>query len=116
MSVRDTGEGIDPQTLPHLFERFRRGPAGGFGLGLSIVREIAELQGATIDVESQSKDPVTAGSSTGPLGSEMPEQVAVRQLVARFPQHLAFEPAVDAQVEQRLADLHQIPKRTASFD
>jgi signal transduction histidine kinase len=53
ITVSDTGAGIDPQTMPHLFERFRRGPSGGFGLGLAIVREIADLHGATIGVVSQ---------------------------------------------------------------
>jgi signal transduction histidine kinase len=49
--VRDTGVGIAPDLLPHIFERFRQadwraaGTQGGLGLGLAIVREILELHG-----------------------------------------------------------------------
>ncbi|NPA30835.1 MAG: HAMP domain-containing histidine kinase [Chloroflexi bacterium] len=58
--VRDTGPGIPPEDLPHVFERFyraarsrtRRG-GGGFGLGLSIVRWIVEAHGGHIRVASQ---------------------------------------------------------------
>jgi len=57
--VRDTGSGIDPQHLPHVFERFRRtddhraaGDHRGAGLGLSICRTIAELHGGSIGIES----------------------------------------------------------------
>jgi signal transduction histidine kinase len=56
--VRDDGRGIDPATLRHLFHRFRRGSKasgdnpGGLGLGLSIVKEILELQGGSIGVTS----------------------------------------------------------------
>ena len=51
ISVTDTGEGIDPQFLPHIFEPFRQAESpqtrvhGGLGLGLSIVRYIAEAHG-----------------------------------------------------------------------
>lgn len=57
IEVRDTGVGIHPQDMPHLFERFYRGEhtAGipGTGLGLSIVKEIVDLHGGRIHVESQ---------------------------------------------------------------
>ena len=57
LAVADTGEGIAPQALPHIFERFYRGdPARGsgtgFGLGLSIAQAIAQAHGARIAVES----------------------------------------------------------------
>jgi heavy metal sensor kinase len=57
IAVRNTGEGIKTEDLPHIFERFYRGdPArtrqNGAGLGLAIARSIAEAQGAEIDVES----------------------------------------------------------------
>ncbi len=56
--LRDTGQGISPEFLPHAFERFTQADssatrkAGGLGLGLAIVRHIAELHGGTVDVES----------------------------------------------------------------
>ena len=59
ISVIDTGPGIDPEDLPHLFERFYRGQAArqtgasGTGLGLAICQEIAELHNGRITIESQ---------------------------------------------------------------
>ncbi|HYF95398.1 MAG TPA: sensor histidine kinase [Symbiobacteriaceae bacterium] len=57
--VADTGEGIAPDDLPHVFDRFYRGEksrsraGGGSGLGLAIARGIVEAHGGTISVESQ---------------------------------------------------------------
>jgi signal transduction histidine kinase len=50
--VEDEGSGIDPEDLPHLFERFYRGKgsAGGFGLGLSICRDLVEGMGGRISL------------------------------------------------------------------
>jgi two-component system OmpR family sensor kinase/two-component system sensor histidine kinase BaeS len=59
VSVSDTGEGIAPADLPHVFERFWRGDksrvreTGGSGLGLAIARRLIELQRGQIGVESQ---------------------------------------------------------------
>jgi signal transduction histidine kinase len=59
VAVEDTGHGIEPEHLPHLFERFyrtdwaRAKDAGGTGLGLPIVKEIAESHGGTVSVTSQ---------------------------------------------------------------
>jgi heavy metal sensor kinase len=56
LSVEDTGEGIHPDALPHIFERFfRADPArgsSGFGLGLSIAQAIAQAHGTAIEVAS----------------------------------------------------------------
>lgn len=54
ITVRDSGPGIDPDFLPHVFEPFRQGEssatrvAGGLGLGLAIVRHIVEAHGGTV--------------------------------------------------------------------
>lgn len=55
LTVRDTGAGIAPHHLPHIFERFYRAELdrGGAGLGLAIAREIAEAQGGRITVQSR---------------------------------------------------------------
>jgi signal transduction histidine kinase len=56
ISVRDTGPGIPPDVLPHIFERFYRSQVSrsgtSTGLGLSIAKELIEAQDGTITVES----------------------------------------------------------------
>jgi signal transduction histidine kinase len=65
ISVFDTGQGISPEHLPHIFERFyridkaRSRRKGGAGLGLSLVRSIVESHGGRVDVESE----LAAGTS-----------------------------------------------------
>jgi two-component system OmpR family sensor kinase/two-component system sensor histidine kinase BaeS len=52
--VRDTGTGIEPALLPHVFDRFAKGPASrGSGLGLAIARGLVEAHGGSISVESR---------------------------------------------------------------
>jgi len=58
LTVSDTGAGIRPDFLPHVFERFRQADAAsnrrhqGLGLGLAIVRQLVELHGGIVTVES----------------------------------------------------------------
>jgi signal transduction histidine kinase len=59
--VMDTGEGISPDVLPHIFERYRQGDSSvnqresGLGLGLTIAGHLVELHGGRIDAESPGK-------------------------------------------------------------
>ena len=56
--VRDNGQGVAPDFIPYVFDRFRQGDAsasrrhGGLGIGLSLVRQIVELHGGKVGVES----------------------------------------------------------------
>ncbi len=62
LTVQDTGMGIDPEDIPHLYERFYRGKGAaqsdipGTGLGLAIVKEIVDLHGGTVEVSSTPDD------------------------------------------------------------
>ncbi len=59
ITVTDTGEGIDPDFLPYIFDRFRQAEGtssrqyGGLGLGLAIVRHLVELHGGSIGAASE---------------------------------------------------------------
>jgi two-component system sensor histidine kinase BaeS len=54
VTVSDTGEGIPPELLPHVFERFVKGPnSPGSGLGLAIAHDIAAAHGGTLEIESE---------------------------------------------------------------
>jgi CheY-like chemotaxis protein/anti-sigma regulatory factor (Ser/Thr protein kinase) len=58
ISVSDNGRGIEPDFLPHVFERFRQADAsttrqyGGLGIGLALVRQLVELHGGQVRGES----------------------------------------------------------------
>ncbi|MBI1734465.1 MAG: response regulator [Candidatus Rokubacteria bacterium] len=62
IAVSDSGQGIAPAMLPYVFDRFRQGDSsstrahGGLGLGLALVRHLAELHGGTVTAHSEGVD------------------------------------------------------------
>ncbi|MEO8433866.1 MAG: MASE1 domain-containing protein [Pyrinomonadaceae bacterium] len=87
IAVHDTGMGIRPEFLPHVFERFRQADStatrahGGLGLGLAIVRHLVELHGGTVAAESGGPDHGSTFTVSLPLTA------------IRTPQTGEFEPA-----------------------
>jgi signal transduction histidine kinase/CheY-like chemotaxis protein len=101
--VADTGEGIDPKFLPHVFTRFRQADStatrrhGGLGLGLSIVTNLVRLQGGEVDAESRGLGHGATFTVRLPLAKE-PARIAagvpVRRIEASSPSLLAGVRAV----------------------
>jgi signal transduction histidine kinase/ActR/RegA family two-component response regulator len=88
LTVADTGVGIAPAFLPHVFDRFRQGDASGanahrgLGLGLAIVRHLAEAHGGRAEAFSAGRDAGATFTVTLPVGSvaasgDQPEAAAV---------------------------------------
>jgi signal transduction histidine kinase/ActR/RegA family two-component response regulator len=81
--VRDTGIGIDPETLPRLFSKFTQADVvsaqqyGGTGLGLAIVKQLAELMGGRVGVTSSTEQGSTFWVEL-PLQPTAPANVTVR--------------------------------------
>lgn len=77
--VSDTGQGIDPEFLPHIFDRFRQADSssrrqqGGLGLGLSIVKHIVELHGGAIYAYSRGQGQGSDFMITLPLAVQKAE-------------------------------------------
>jgi signal transduction histidine kinase len=78
VSIRDSGSGIDPDELPHVFERFRQGtdaaPGQGLGLGLTIAHVLVELHGGTIQIASPGVGQGTTCTIELPLTSQVTAQ------------------------------------------
>ena len=75
IDVRDNGVGIRPEFLPYLFERFRqdeRGPRGGLGLGLAIVRHLVEQHGGTVTAASEGEGKGSTFQITLPVDFRKP--------------------------------------------
>ena len=92
LSVSDTGRGIDPELLPHVFERFKQvdptGPRGhaGLGLGLAIARHIVELHGGRVRAESAGVGQGAKLTVVVPIAVEAPADAATaRQLELMAP-------------------------------
>ena len=91
IEVRDTGQGIAPDFLPHVFERFRQADSsttrahGGLGIGLAITRQLVELHGGTVHATSEGEGrgacfvvrlPLTAGEAGERTASADPAALA----------------------------------------
>ena len=88
--VKDDGIGIEPEFLPHIFDRFRQADASakrsfaGLGLGLTIVRKIVELHGGNITADSNGTDQGTEFTVTLP-GAVSRLEAASKRAVAAEP-------------------------------
>jgi signal transduction histidine kinase len=84
LAVEDTGEGIGPEFLPYVFERFSQADTsstrrhGGLGLGLAIVRDLVNAHGGTIAAESAGRGRGSRFVVTLPLGPRKSEPYAVQ--------------------------------------
>ncbi|HTK38217.1 MAG TPA: ATP-binding protein [Pyrinomonadaceae bacterium] len=72
VAIADTGAGITPEFLPHVFERFRQDRStikrgGGLGLGLAVVRNLAEMHGGTVKAFSEGQGKGSTFTVTLPL-------------------------------------------------
>jgi hypothetical protein len=101
IAVTDTGMGIRPEFLPHVFETFRQADSsssrkhGGLGLGLAIVKQLVELHGGRVSAESEGEGhgttvtvrlplmPLSVDPAAPPREGERPLPEAVRGLGAR---------------------------------
>ncbi len=109
VEVRDTGQGMTPEELTHIFDRFYQADStltrkhGGAGIGLALAKELVELHGGTIDVESQ---PGFGAIFTVrlPLGSAHlpPDSVmeAEAHPIARRPVSAYVEPVDDGEAKE----------------
>ncbi|MBW4565080.1 MAG: PAS domain-containing sensor histidine kinase [Mojavia pulchra JT2-VF2] len=83
--VSDTGIGISPEFLPHIFEYFRQENStttrtfGGLGLGLAIVRNLVELHGGTIQAQSQGVEQGATFTVRLPLMTPDPKRIYQNQ-------------------------------------
>ena len=98
LHVTDNGEGIEPEFLPHVFDRFRQADSsmerrhGGLGLGLSIVKQLVELHGGTILASSAGKGKGSTFTISLPLMATLDD---FRGITARHhPAEAAFEQPV----------------------
>jgi signal transduction histidine kinase/ActR/RegA family two-component response regulator len=83
VTVSDTGQGIEPEFLPRVFDRFRQADSsttrsfGGLGLGLAIVRHLVELHGGTVSAESEGVGKGATFSASFPLLSDRAEPITL---------------------------------------
>jgi hypothetical protein len=102
VTVSDTGQGIRPDLLPHIFQRFRQGDGsptrqqGGLGLGLAIVKSLVEMHGGSLDVASDGEGHGSVFTVRLPRALEE----------ARLAPAVASRPAQQAQLGALLTGVH----------
>ena len=93
VTVKDTGQGIDAEFLPRVFDRFRQADSsttrsfGGLGLGLAIVRHLVELHGGTVSAQSDGVSKGATFIATFPLLADRMEPATL----AHFPEVIATD-------------------------
>jgi signal transduction histidine kinase len=91
LRVRDTGRGIAPDVLPHIFEPFRqaeRGEYGGLGIGLSLVHDLVRMHGGTVTASSEGPGKGSEFTVRLPVAGNNPRE---REVLPRPGTCLAFE-------------------------
>ena len=88
IKVTDTGEGISPEFLPYIFDRFRQADSastrdyGGLGLGLAIVRHLVEAHGGSVSAASEGPGLGATFTVTLPLASIRKEEGGIRKFTS----------------------------------
>ena len=91
LTVSDTGRGIDPELLPHIFERFRQSDStstrghAGLGLGLAIVRHLVELHGGRVRAESEGVGQGATFTIVLPIAAAATEDASAQQPASATP-------------------------------
>src|SRR5262245_32540479 len=100
ITVTDTGKGIEPEFMPFVFDRFRQSDSssarrfGGLGLGLSLVKQLVELHGGTVEASSEGAGHGATFTVTLPQCSAQISAVAPQQPRAVAQREVRMEDAI----------------------
>jgi signal transduction histidine kinase/CheY-like chemotaxis protein len=103
IEVRDDGEGIPAQFLPHLFESFRQSdggaarPHGGLGIGLSISRHLVELHGGSIEASSEGSGRGATFLVRLPISPVVSTTIGVSRVPATKPSEPSGQPVLEGE-------------------